>query len=115
MDENNAKIEEFKKENDRLVKANTKRDNDNKRLSDQLDEALACLKKMEEVRNAMNRLMGPKGVLEEHERYKYLLSRGEEEDPEAAGNAKVPAIEAGAASKNMLGSNNEYFYNDSGA
>ena len=44
------------------------------------------------------------------------MARGEEEDPEAAGNAKVPAIEAGAASKNMLGSNNDYFYNnDSGA
>jgi len=28
----------------------------------------------------MNRLMGPKGVLEDHERYKLLISRGEYDD-----------------------------------
>lgn len=70
----------IREENERLVRANLKRDEDNKRLSEQLDEALGCLKKLEEVRYTMNRLMGPKGVLEDHEWYKFLLQRGDEEE-----------------------------------
>jgi hypothetical protein len=38
------------------------------------------MKKLEEVRFTMNRIMGPKGVLEDHERYKFLLQRGDEEE-----------------------------------
>ena len=55
----------------------------------------------------MNRIMGPKGVLEDHERYKFLLQRGEEEE---APNQKPEELEAGNASKKMLGANNDYFY-----
>lgn len=109
MEENNAEMERVNQENARLIAANEKRDADNLKLSEQLEEALSCLKKLEEVRYTMNRLMGPKGVLEDHERYKLLLQRGdEEEQPEG----QPQQVEAGAASKNMLGSNNDYFYND---
>lgn len=66
------------------------------------------MKKIEEVRFTMNRLMGPKGVLEDHERYKYFLQRGEEEEQP---NQKPLELEAGNASKKMLGANNDYFYN----
>jgi hypothetical protein len=100
----------IREENQRLVAANLKRDDDNRRLSEQLDESLNCLKKLEEVRYTMNRLMGPQGVLEDHERYKYLLARGEEEEPQP--DHKVREVEAGNASKKMLGANNDYFYSD---
>ena len=73
MKENNEEVEKIREENKRLIDANERRNDDNKKLSEQLDEALNCLKKLEEVRFTMNRLMGPKGVLEDHERYKLLL------------------------------------------
>lgn len=73
MEANNQEMMMVREENERLVRANQKWDEDNRTLSEQLDEALNCLKKMEEVRFTMNRLMGPKGVLEDHERYKFLL------------------------------------------
>lgn len=63
---------------------------------------------MEEVRFTMNRLMGPKGVLEDHERYKFLLQRGDEEEVQQ----KPLELEAGNASKKMHNANNDYFYND---
>lgn len=59
MEENNAEMAKVREENERLIKANIKRDGENGRLSEQLDEALNCLKKLEEVRYTMNRLMGP--------------------------------------------------------
>jgi len=67
MDENNAEMERVREENKKLIEANERRNDDNQKLSEQLDEALECLKKLEEVRFTMNRLMGPKGVLEDHE------------------------------------------------
>ena len=77
MAENNEEMKKIQEENQRLIERAERRDEDNKKMSDQLDEALACLKKLEDVRNTMNRLMGPKGVFEEHERYKYLITNGE--------------------------------------
>lgn len=119
MDENNAEMEKVRAENADLIKKNERRDADNKKLTEQLDEALECLKKLEEVRYTMNRLMGPQGVLEDHERYKLLLTKGEYDDEvaqkqAAEGGAPPQAIEAGPASKNqgMVGNNNAYFYND---
>ena len=80
MRKNNEEIEWMTIENQVYQEMSAKRDEDNKKLSEQLDEALTCLWKLEEVRYTMNRLMGPKGVLEDHERYKLLISRGEYDD-----------------------------------
>ena len=77
MAENNEEMKKIQEENQRLIERAERRDEDNKKMSEQLEEALECLKKLEDVRNTMNRLMGPKGVLEDHERYKYLLQNGE--------------------------------------
>lgn len=112
MDANNEEMKKIEAENQKLIEMNTRRDDDNKKLSTQLDEALECLKKLEEVRYTMNRLMGPKGVLEDHERYKLLLTKGEYDDEVKAQEGEQQAIEAGNANKNMLGANNDYFYND---
>ena len=85
-------------------------------MTEQLDEALACLKKLEDVRNTMNRLMGPKGVLDEHERYKFLIENGEYDNQNQNQEGQAQAIEAGPAGtgSKMLQNNNEYFYNDRG-
>jgi len=80
MRKNNEEIEWMTIENQVYQEMSAQRDEDNKKLSEQLDEALTCLWKLEEVRYTMNRLMGPKGVLEDHERYKLLISRGEYDD-----------------------------------
>ena len=61
----------------------------------------------------MNRLMGPKGVFEEHERYKYLIEKGEYDNQNQQDQPKaIESGEAGDVSQRMLGQNNEYFYND---
>lgn len=80
MKKNNEEIERMTIENQVFQEMSAQWDEDNKKLSEQLDEALTCLWKLEEVRYTMNRLMGPKGVLEDHERYKLLISRGEYDD-----------------------------------
>ena len=73
-------MENVRAENQVLMEMNARRDEDNKKLSENLDEALTCLRKLEEVRYTMNRLMGPKGVLDEHEWYKLLITKGEYDD-----------------------------------
>ena len=73
-------MENVRAENQVLMEMNAWRDEDNKKLSENLDEALTCLRKLEEVWYTMNRLMGPKGVLDEHERYKLLITKGEYDD-----------------------------------
>lgn len=80
MKKNNEEIERMTIENQVFQEMSAQWDEDNKKLSEQLDEALTCLWKLEEVRYTMNWLMGPKGVLEDHERYKLLISRGEYDD-----------------------------------
>ncbi len=60
----------------------------------------------------MNRIMGPKGVLEDHERYKLLLSWGEYDDEVRSRQVQGAQPEAGTASKKMQNANNDYFYGD---
>jgi len=80
MEQNNQEMEQVRAENQVLMEMNARRDEDNKKLSENLDEALTCLWKLEEVRYTMNWLMGPKGVLDEHEWYKLLITKGEYDD-----------------------------------
>ena len=94
---------------------------ENHKLNEDIEEAYAVIKKLDEARYTLNRLLGPNGVLNERERQKFLKQRGEEEydmgmeDQPMGGNNPPNPAEAsgvGAASRNMLGSNNDYFYND---
>ena len=93
---------------------------ENSKLNEDIEEAYAVIKKLDEARYTLNRLLGPNGVLNERERKKFLKQRGEEEydmgmdDQPMGNNAPNPAEASGvgAASRNMLGSNNDYFYND---
>lgn len=109
-----TELEKLKTEGKTLKEENTK-------LNADIEEAHAVIKKLDEARYTLNRLLGPNGVLNERERQKFLKQRGEEEydmnmeneapmnhNPANAGGASG----VGAASRNMLGSNNEYFYND---
>ena len=112
MEENNQQMEQLWIENETLIEMNARRDADNKKLSEDLDEALTCLWKLEEVRYTMNRLMGPKGVLEDHERYKLLITWGEYDDEVKQKQQQETQLEAGNASKKMQNANNDYFYGD---
>lgn len=88
-----------------------------------MDEAHGVIKKLDEARFTLNRLLGPKGVLSERERQKYLTQRGEEEEPEDRGYADSGKYDATRQSRQnlqaskMVGNNNDYFYsgaNDKG-
>lgn len=92
---------------------------ENHKLNEDIEEAHAVIKKLDEARYTLNRLLGPNGVLSERERKKFLKQRGEEEDNMGmddgsmgynGANAGGGAV--GNVSRNMLGSNNDYFYND---
>lgn len=91
---------------------------ENHKLNEDIEEAHAVIKKLDEARYTLNRLLGPNGVLNERERKKFLKQRGEEEEDIGMEEAAVGnnGANAGGAvshvSKNMLGSNNDYFYND---
>lgn len=96
---------------------------ENHKLNEDIEEAYAVIKKLDEARYTLNRLLGPNGVLTERERKKFLKQRGEEEydiggmDVGTGGHmsSHVAANAGGGignASRNMLGSNNDYFYND---
>lgn len=110
-------LDKYKTESKTLKEENTK-------LNEDIEEAHAVIKKLDEARYTLNRLLGPNGVLNERERQKFLKQRGEEEydmnmeqenpgnNGANAGGASGAGAGAGAASRNMLGSNNEYFYND---
>ena len=94
-------MERITAENELLVERMAWWDDDNKKLSEQLDEALTCLRKLEEVRYTMNWLMGPKGVLDEHEWYKLLITWGEYDDEVKHKQQHETQLEAGSSSKKM--------------
>jgi hypothetical protein len=94
---------------------------ENRKLNESIEEAYEVIKKLDEARYTLNRLLGPNGVLTERERQKFLTQRGEEEyDMGAMGDNPIGnnganaggRVAPGNVSRNMLGSNNDYFYND---
>lgn len=115
-----AESKEMKEELDKYMKESKTLKEENTKLNEDIEEAYAVIKKLDEARYTLNRLLGPNGVLNERERQKFLKQRGEEEydmnmEGENMGNNGANAGGAsgvGATSRNMLGSNNEYFYND---
>jgi hypothetical protein len=92
---------------------------ENKKLNEDIEEAHAVIKKLDEARYTLNRLLGPNGVLNERERKKFLEQRGDEdydigvmEDGGMGNNgANAGGGGVGNVNRNMLGSNNDYFYN----
>ncbi|CAI2361653.1 unnamed protein product [Moneuplotes crassus] len=100
---------ESKEMKDELTQLKTETKNlkeENTKLNENIEEAFAVIKKLDEARYTLNRPIGPNGVLNERKRQKFLKQK-DEEDVNAGRASGV-----GAASRNMLGSNNEYFYND---
>lgn len=95
---------------------NTKEENG--KLNTEIEECTAVIKKLDEARYTLNRLLGPNGVLTERERKKFLKQRGDEDydvgpmDDGSMGRNGANAGGANNVSRNMLGSNNDYFYND---
>ena len=93
---------------------------ENQKLNEDIEEAYAVIKKLDEARYTLNRLLGPNGVLNERERQKFLKQRGEEDnydinetnDPRLAAHGANAGGSVNNASRNMLGSNNDYFFND---
>jgi uncharacterized phage infection (PIP) family protein YhgE len=111
--EMNTELEQLREETKNLKE-------ENKKLNEGIEEAHDVIKKLDEARFTLNRLLGPNGVLSEREKKKFLIQRGEEEyemGGDDEGNmgdngANAGGRGAGNVSKNMLGSNNDYFYND---
>lgn len=92
---------------------------ENQKLNEDIEEAHTVIKKLDEARYTLNRLLGPNGVLSERERKKFLKQRGDEEydiggqeDGNFGNNGANAGGGVGSVSRNMLGSNNDYFYND---
>lgn len=69
------------------------------------------VKKLDECRFTLNRLMGKNGVFSERDRKKFLVQRGEE-DMRMDEERQSEQPKQSQANQNMLGSNNEYFFND---
>lgn len=119
-----GEAKEMKTELEQLREETKNLKEENHKLTDDIEEAHAVIKKLDEARYTLNRLLGPNGVLNERERKKFLKQRGDEEydmnmddgnignnGANAGGGTNVgPGV--GATSRNMLGSNNDYFYND---
>lgn len=115
-----AEATEMKTELEQLREETKNLKEENHKLNEDIEEAHAVIKKLDEARYTLNRLLGPNGVLTERERKKFLKQRGDEEydmgamdDGAMGGNANAGGI--GNASRNMLGSNNDYFYNQNKA
>lgn len=120
MGEMQETANEMKYELDQLRNENKNLKEDNNKLNADIEEAAAVIKKLDEARFTLNRLLGPNGVLTERERKKYLTQRGEEDEYDIGETNGASMGRNGAnaggvvnnASKNMLGSNNDYFFND---
>ena len=113
--EEEAKV--MKGELDDLREEHKKTKEENSKLQEEIEECTAVIKKLDEARYTLNRLLGPNGVLTERERQKFLKQRGDEDydvGPMEDNNGTMGrnGANAGNASRNMLGSNNDYFYND---
>ena len=112
-----SEAKEMKTELDQLRKETKNLKEENKKLNDDIEEAFAVIKKLDEARFTLNRLLGPNGVLTERERKKFLKERGEEYDMDAMNDPGMNANGAnaggvGQVSRKMLGSNNDYFFGD---
>lgn len=113
-----SEAKEMKTELDHLRKETKDLKEENKKLNEDIEEAYAVIKKLDEARYTLNRLLGPNGVLNERERKKFLKERGEEYDMDGMNDHGVSMNGANAggtinqASKKMLGSNNDYFFGE---
>jgi chromosome segregation ATPase len=120
MKEMEQEASDMTSEIEQLRNENKSYKEDNSKLNEEIEECTAVIKKLDEARYTLNRLLGPNGTLNERERKKFLKQRGEEEeydmgDPNNASMGRTGADAGGVvnnASRNMLGSNNDYFFND---
>lgn len=107
----NDELEQLRNENKSLKEENQK-------CNEDVEEAFAVIKKLDEARYTLNRLLGPNGVLNEREKKKFLKQRGEEEEydegeqnhPGMTGQGSNGGGAVNKSSRNMLGSNNDYFF-----
>eukprot|EP00345_Euplotes_harpa_P005117 CAMPEP_0168328168 /NCGR_PEP_ID=MMETSP0213-20121227/6328_1 /TAXON_ID=151035 /ORGANISM="Euplotes harpa, Strain FSP1.4" /LENGTH=365 /DNA_ID=CAMNT_0008331203 /DNA_START=1 /DNA_END=1098 /DNA_ORIENTATION=+ len=113
-----AEAKEMNSELDFLRKETKELKEENHKLNADIEEAYEVIRKLDEAKYTLNRLLGPNGVLSERERKKFLKQRGEEEYDMDGINDKGATIGANAgggmtnANRNMLGSNNDYFFGD---
>lgn len=120
MKEMEGEATEMKTELNQLRNETKNLKEENQKLDADIEEAHAVIKKLDEARYTLNRLLGPNGVLTERERKKFLKQRGEEDEYDMGEdngasmgrNGQNAGGVVNHASKNMLGSNNDYFFNE---